>query len=62
MDVKEHQFRCLVRQVIAWRRQDRGMAVQWLNDYERKNGPELGRAVLEQWQKGNRGKWGDWRE
>lgn len=59
-DARQHQHRCLVRQLLAWR-ETRGL--DWLRDYI--TGwplwPGLKDDFADQWAKGNRGALGDWR-
>jgi hypothetical protein len=62
-DAEEHRHRCEVRQVLKWR-VERGSAWvhAWLERVEAKRPvSRLRRDCAEQWSKGNRGEWGDWR-
>lgn len=54
----EYLHQCLVRWVIRYRIENRQAAIEWLN---KRKDPELADQVREQWAKGNRGNWGDWR-
>jgi len=70
---REHMYRCLVREVIKMRINDRGGAYRWLNGYSDNTGrrhkgwnelhPEsnLEEDVRDQWSKGNRGNDGEWK-
>lgn len=75
MNESEELFRhqCLVREVIRMRIRDRAHAWRWLKGYEGERGwvkgwvdmhPEstLLKDVVDQWNKGNRGEFNDWRE
>ena len=60
---EEHRHRCEVRQILKWR-SDRGSAWvhAWLDDLGKKRPvARIRRDCAEQWGKGNRGEWGDWR-
>jgi len=60
--VDQHRHRCLVRWVIKKRIEDRASALEWLRGWEGAHpGSVLGRDVLEQWARGNRGAAGEWR-
>jgi len=64
-EVLEHRFRCEVRQVLAWRTEDRGKAMDYLVKVRQKRGDEAADKLEQdcriEWERGNRGKWGDWR-
>ncbi|HOW46115.1 MAG TPA: hypothetical protein P5305_01505 [Rubrivivax sp.] len=64
IDTQQHMRRCLVRAVLAMRERDGSdVAREWLAAYERKHKDRSLRAqVFEQFDLGNRGAWGDWRE
>lgn len=60
---EEHRHRCEVRAVLKWR-VERGSAWvhAWLERAEKvRPVARLRRDCAEQWAKGNRGEWGDWR-
>lgn len=63
----EHQHRCLVRKLLRLRLESREKVMVELNGegrwpgYKTKN-PRVYEDVLRQWNLGNRGKEGDWRE
>ena len=71
--VREHMYRCLVREVIRMRIKDRDGAYRWLRGYSDSGGkwkkgwnelhPEsnLEKDVRDQWTKGNRGNEGEWK-
>lgn len=71
--VDEHRHRCLVRWVIKKRIEDRAGAIEWLEGYRDHNGKHhkgwnelhpnsrLEADVKDQWNKGNRGKEGEWK-
>ena len=63
--MEEHRHRCEVRQVLAWRTEDRGKAMDYLAMVRQKRGDQaadkLEKDCRDQWERGNRGKWGDWR-
>ena len=66
-------YRCLVRTVITMRIKDRDSAYRWLHGYSDSGGrwkkgwnelhPEsnLEKDVRDQWAKGNRGNYGEWK-
>jgi hypothetical protein len=60
------RLRCEVRYVLALRAEDRQKALDYLALVEKRRGIEARKAleneVIAQWNLGNRGKWGDWRE
>lgn len=62
----EHQWQCLVRQVLAWRA-EKGEAwrARWLAELAQKQGAQFAKDLADectrQWSKGNRGKWGEWK-
>jgi hypothetical protein len=60
------RFQCETRHVLALRAEDRQKALDYLELVEKRRGIEAGKAleneVIAQWNLGNRGKWGDWRE
>ena len=70
---REHMYRCLVREVIKMRIKDRDSAYRWLRGYSDSGGrwkkgwnelhPEsnLEKDVRDQWAKGNRGNYGEWK-
>jgi len=69
----EHRHRCLVREIIRMRMQDRAKAHRWLNGGTDNAGKYhkgwnelhprsiLERDVRDQWSKGNRGEIGEWK-
>lgn len=60
---RDHFYKCLVRAVLKWR-VERGSAWvhAWLERAEKvRPVARLRRDCAEQWAKGNRGEWGDWR-
>jgi RNase P protein component len=63
--VEEHRHRCEVRQVLAWRTEDRGKAMDYLARVRQKRGDQaadrLEKDCRTQWERGNRGERGDWR-
>lgn len=62
-DGPEHRHRCEVRQMLKWRA-ERGSAWVhgWLERAEKvRPVSRLRRDCAEQWSRGNRGEWGDWR-
>jgi hypothetical protein len=63
--VEEHRHRCEVRQVLAWRVEDRGKAMEYLSKVRQKRGYQaadrLEKDCRTQWERGNRGERGDWR-
>ena len=73
IEEREHMYRCLVRWVIKTRTQDRDSAHRWFTGYRDDMGkwhkgwndlhPEsnLEQDVREQWAKGNRGNYGEWK-
>ena len=60
-EVLEHRHRCEVRQVLAWRTEDRAKAMDYLIKVKEARREKLERDCRTQWERGNRGKWGDWR-
>jgi hypothetical protein len=60
-EVLEHRHRCEVRQVLAWRTEDRSKAMDYLIKVKEARREKLERDCRTQWERGNRGKWGDWR-
>lgn len=65
--MEEHRHRCEVRQLLAWRRQrGRTWLRDWLAGVEKIRGKaakaRLEADILAQWQRGNRGAAGDWRQ
>lgn len=63
--MEEHRHRCEVRQVLAWRTEDRGKAMDYLARVRQKRGDQaadrLEKDCRTQWERGNRGEKGDWR-
>ncbi len=63
--MEEHRHRCEVRQVLAWRTEDRGKAMDYLARVRQKRGDQaadrLEKDCRTQWERGNRGERGDWR-
>ena len=59
--MEEHRHRCEVRQVLAWRVEDRGKAMEYLARVKGDRREKLEKDCRDQWERGNRGKWGDWR-
>ena len=55
------RHRCEVRQVLAWRTEDRGKAMEYLAKVKDVRREKLEKDCRIQWELGNRGKWGDWR-
>jgi hypothetical protein len=64
-EVLEHRHRCEVRQVLVWRTEDRGKAMNYLSLVRQKRGDQaadrLEKDCRTQWERGNRGEKGDWR-
>ena len=60
-EVLEHRFRCEVRQILAWRTEDRGKAMDYLARVKGDRRDKLEKDCRIQWELGNRGKKGDWR-
>jgi hypothetical protein len=60
-EVLEHRHRCEVRQVLAWRVEDRGKAMDYLASVKGDRRDKLEKDCRIQWELGNRGKKGDWR-
>lgn len=60
-EVLEHRHRCEVRQVLAWRVEDRGKAMDYLARVKGDRRDKLEKDCRIQWERGNRGKKGDWR-
>jgi hypothetical protein len=60
----DHQRQCLVRFAIAMRiKKGSSEAHDWLDAYEQKSKDKTLRTqVVEQWQRGNRGRPGEWIE
>ncbi len=62
-EVSRH--RCEVRAVLAMRAKDRGNAMEYLVKVRQKRGDEAADKLEQdcriEWERGNRGKWGDWR-
>ena len=58
---QEHRRRCLIRQLLCWRE---GRGLEWLRAYVKgwAQWPGLADDFATQWQRGNRGEHGDWRE
>lgn len=60
------RHRCEVRQVLAWRAEDRNKALEYLALVNKKRGQDvatkLEKDCREQWSKGNRGEKGVWIE
>ena len=65
VDVLEHRHRCEVRQVLAWRAEDRDKAMKYLALVLQKRGDnvatKLEKDCKAQWAAGNRGEKDDWR-
>ena len=60
---KEFMYQCLVRDVIKKRLKDRSLAHKFLHGWnENHKGSKLQEDVMYQWNKGNRGKDGEWYE
>ena len=69
----EHRHRCLVREIIKMRIQNRDSAYRWFNGYVDERGKRhkgwnelhpksrLESDVRDQWTKGNRGNTGEWK-
>jgi hypothetical protein len=55
------RHRCEVRQVLAWRTEDRGKALEYLSKVKDARRDKLEQDCRKQWSLGNRGAWGDWR-
>lgn len=59
------RHRCEVRQVLAWRTEDRGKAMDYLAMVRQKRGDQaadrLEKDCRTQWERGSRGERGDWR-
>jgi len=61
--VSEFQHHCLVREVIRMRIQDRDKAHEFLRMWEKNHDDyELRALVKAEWELGNRGEKGDWRQ
>lgn len=54
-----------VRQILAWRAEDRDKAMTYLSLVRKHRGDDVATKLeqdcKEQWAKGNRGEWGDWK-
>jgi hypothetical protein len=63
---EEYRHRCEVWAVIRWRAQDRNKSSEYLQLVRKMRGnnaaDKLENDCKEQWQRGNRGLKGDWRE
>ena len=58
----EHRHRCLVRHVIKKRLQNRDDAHKFFNGWNEKHPKSILEAdVRDQWAKGNKGNYGDWK-
>ena len=61
----DHRYRCEVRAILAMRKIDRNKALSYLQKVEEKRGKEEAQKLKDdaasQWQRGNRGEWGNWR-
>jgi hypothetical protein len=55
------RHRCEVRAVLAMRTEDRGKAMDYLIKVKEARREKLEKDCRDQWERGNRGKWGDWR-
>lgn len=65
MDDREHQWQCLVRQVLRWRTEKgQGWKDRWLREFAEIHGQEIAAKLAsdcaEQWKLGNRGERGQW--
>lgn len=62
---EEYRHQCEVRQVLAWRTEDRDKAMKYLSLVRQKRGDDVATKLEQdckvQWAKGNRGEKGDWR-
>lgn len=62
---EKYRHQCEVRQVLAWRVEDRSKAIDYLAKVRQKRGDvvadQLEKDCKEQWSKGSRGDKGDWR-
>jgi hypothetical protein len=62
---EEYRHQCEVRQVLAWRTENRDKAVSYLAAVRQKRSEaaaiKLERDTREQWSRGNRGIEGEWR-
>ena len=47
--------------MLAWRVEDRGKAMEYLARVKGDRRDQLEKDCRTQWERGNRGKWGDWR-
>lgn len=58
---QEHQRRCLIRQLLAWRAIN---GLDWMREYVKdwRRWPDLQHDFEQQWRAGNRGEPGDWRD
>ena len=60
---KEFMYQCLVRDVIQKRMKDRTLAHEFLNGWESNHKEsKLREDVMDQWNKGNRGRKDEWYE
>jgi hypothetical protein len=63
---EEQRHRCEVNQVLRWRVESRPKSSDYLQDVRKKRGnkaaDKLEKDCKEQWQRGNRGLKGDWRD
>lgn len=63
---EERRYRCEVRQVLRWRKESKGKAVDYLQLVEKARGKDIADKLKAdcagQWNKGNRGDKGDWRD
>lgn len=65
MDDREHQWQCLVRQVLKWRTEKGGAwKDRWLMEFAEVHGQEIAARLAsdcaDQWRRGNRGERGQW--
>ena len=63
---EEERHRCEVVQVLRWRAQDRNKSSEYLQMVRKRRGDiaadKLEKDCREQWERGNRGLKGDWRD
>jgi hypothetical protein len=62
---EEHRHQCEVRYVLAIRATNRDEAMKYLSLVQEKRKEKSKKLIddcKDQWSKGNRGQWGDWRD
>ena len=64
-NLEQELHRCEVRQVLRWRVEDRNKALEYLSlvrEKRKEKAKQLEDDCRKQWELGNRGEKGDWRE